>query len=168
MSRTPTILVVHNSVLRKIKLRQCWSWFNGIQTSLPSGNPEALLGGASRSCQDSQEEQIRMPTVERHLVHIRLQVQDRTRGPDTREHPEDPGQMLGTDNRASLCGNVTLGSQNAFLPSVHTLPSSSLCPALGMKMGVGGQKTERDEVQWKDHRVSQGCKPVPSPPHKAN
>ena len=109
-------------------------------------NPHALLGGASRSCQASQEEQIHIPTVERHLVYSRLQVQDRTRGPDTREHPDDPGQMLGTDDHASLCGNATLGLQNAFLPSVHTLPSSSLCPALGMKLGVGGQKTKRDEV----------------------
>ena len=112
----------------------------------PSVNPHALLGGASRSCQDSQEEQSHIPTVERHLVYIRLQVQDRTRVPDTREHPDDPGQMLRTDDRASLCGNATLGLQDAVLPSAHTLPSSSLCPALGMKMGVGGQKTKRDEV----------------------
>ena len=109
-------------------------------------NPHALLGGASRSCQASQEEQIHIPTVERHLVYIRLQVQDRTRGPDTREHSDDPGQMLGTDGRASLCGNATLGLQDAFIPSVHTLPSSALCLALGMKMGVRGQKTKRDEV----------------------
>ena len=109
-------------------------------------NPHALLSGASRSCQDSQEEQIHIPTVERHLVYSRFQVQDRTRVSDTREHPEAPGQMLGTDDRALLCGNATLGLQNAFLPSVHTLPSSSLCPALGMKLGVGGQKTKRDEV----------------------
>ena len=32
-------------------------------------NPHGLLGGASRSCQDSQEEQIHIPTVERHLVY---------------------------------------------------------------------------------------------------